>query len=160
MFNCEFSETIIQNLRQYRKRNRQLEIAFEECSRKFLKMKHDLTSKKEAIRVLQKSKSFLEQELFSLQSARFHAEGEQKQVLNSRMQEMQTLEKDYKNRLYLAEMTSAKALRRAQNAEKKLHTSSEFRLFYQLFQTGICLQERSTSTLIMEITKLPIKCGH
>lgn len=95
-------------------------------------MKTELATKKEIIRVLQKTKSCLENELYSSQAAlekqlssNSWSSSQRQSELEVQVEELRTKGKEYKNRIYHAEMASAKLLRRAQNAEKKLYTLSK-----------------------------------
>jgi len=96
-------------------------------------MKTELSSKKDTIRTLQLTKSCLENELsLSQNSLRDHLDNDSSSNLQRHLEleaqvyELYEKEKDYKNRIYQAEMASAKLLRRAQTSESKLYAICKY----------------------------------
>ena len=105
---CQTENIPSQEVRHYRKKARQLEIAFDQASKKIVRMRTEISSKRDENRILQKTNSVLENELSKrLQPQENPRINEFKEELQKEIKNLRATESNVRKRLHESEITSA-----------------------------------------------------
>ena len=105
---CQTDNIPSQEVRHYRKKARQLEIAFDQASKKIVRMRTEISSKRDENRILQKTNSVLENELSKrLQPQENPRINEFKEDLQKEIKNLRATESNVRKRLHESEITSA-----------------------------------------------------